>query len=94
MRVEPVEIYSDRSNAAIMRHPGRNFPGVLVQGDTLSILSGRADWLCKNLRGKVGGEAYQELNDLKNALQGLLSHYKETLAAHGMRLPFSEQEPL
>jgi hypothetical protein len=94
MKVEPVEIYSDRSNAAIMRHPGRNFPGVLVQGDTLWTLTSRADWLCKNLRGHVGTEAYQELNDLRNTLQGVLSHYKETLAAYGMRLPFSEQEPL
>jgi hypothetical protein len=38
MHIEPVEIYSDASNAAVMRHPGRRFPGVLLQGDTLSIL--------------------------------------------------------
>jgi Family of unknown function (DUF6959) len=31
MHVEPVEIYSDQTNAAIMRHPGRRFPGVLIQ---------------------------------------------------------------
>lgn len=92
MRVEPVEIYSDRSNAAIMRHPGRNFPGVLVQGDTLWTLASRADWLCKNVRGRISAEAYQELNDLRNALQSFLSHYKETLTSHGMRLPFVEQD--
>src|SRR5262245_1747536 len=38
MHVEQVEIYSDVSNAAVMRHPGRRFPGVLVQGDTLYTL--------------------------------------------------------
>lgn len=40
MRIEPVEIYSDASNQAILRHPARRFPGILVQGDTLKILHG------------------------------------------------------
>ena len=35
MRSESVEIYSDTTNAAVLRHPGKKFPGVLVQGDTL-----------------------------------------------------------
>jgi hypothetical protein len=91
MKIEPVEIYSDRSNAAIMRHPGRRFPGVLVQGDTLFLLSDRADWLCKNLREQIDSESYRELNDLRNALWGFLTHYKETLAEHGVGLPFSDK---
>ena len=32
MHTELVEIYSDESNMAVMRHPGRRFPGVLIQG--------------------------------------------------------------
>lgn len=43
MHVEPVEIYSDLSNGAIMRHPGRRFPGVLIQGDSLYLLCDRLD---------------------------------------------------
>ncbi len=35
MRKESVEIYSDETNGPVMRHPGRTYPGVLVQGDTL-----------------------------------------------------------
>jgi len=35
MRTELIEIYSDKSNAAVLRHPGRKFSGLLVQGDTL-----------------------------------------------------------
>jgi len=37
MRTEVVEIYSDQANAAVIRHPSRKFPGVLVQGDTLHL---------------------------------------------------------
>ena len=35
MRKEQVEIYSDTSNASVLRHPDRHFPGCSVQGDTL-----------------------------------------------------------
>lgn len=42
MRVEPVEIYSDATNAAVMRHPGRHVPGFLIQGDSLYPFKRRA----------------------------------------------------
>jgi hypothetical protein len=35
MKKEEVEIFSDASNMAVMRHPGRNYPGSLIQGDSL-----------------------------------------------------------
>jgi hypothetical protein len=34
MHVEKVEIYSDKTNSAVLRHPARKFPGVLIQGAT------------------------------------------------------------
>jgi hypothetical protein len=90
MHVEPVEIYSDAVNAAVMRHPGRKFPGVLIQGDTLSILCRRADALCADSREKLEKEEFDELNSLRNALWGLLTHYKMVLGEHEIQLPFSE----
>src|SRR5215467_14557846 len=47
MRVDQVEIFSDATNAAVMRHPDRRFPGLLVQGDTLSTLYQSADLICQ-----------------------------------------------
>ena len=29
MKKEEVEIYSDSTSQAVMKHPGRNYPGVL-----------------------------------------------------------------
>lgn len=89
MRIENVEIYSDRTNAIVLRHPGRVFPGALIQGDTLYGLCQRADLACQEIgRGAPG---YDSANDLRNALWGLLNHYKAALAEHGIPLPFSEQ---
>jgi hypothetical protein len=37
-----------------------------------------------------GSPAFEEANDLRNALQDYLSHYKAVLTEHGIALPFSE----
>ena len=80
--------FSDATNAALMRHPSRRFPGLLVQGDTLYSLRWRADLICQEI-GR-GSPAYKEANDLRNRLRECLSHYKAVLTAHGIALPFSE----
>lgn len=36
-RIE-VELFTDGGNDAVLRMPGRQFPGVLVQGDSLHVL--------------------------------------------------------
>ena len=89
MRTEAVEIYSDQINAAVLRHPERRFPGVLVQGDTLHHLCSQADSACQLVDRASPG--YEEINDVRNALWKLLSHYKDVLIEHEIALPFSEQ---
>jgi predicted RNase H-like HicB family nuclease len=83
MRTENVEIYSDQSNAAVLRHPGRKFPGVLIQGDTLNALCAQASEALG-----AGPDAREELEGLRDALYSLLSHYKTVLSEHGIALPF------
>jgi hypothetical protein len=90
MHAESVEIYSDATNGAVMRHPGRNFPGVLLQGDTLHTLCVAADAACEEARDVMSDEGFQRLNDLRRHLRSLLNHYKMVLSEHKLRLPFSE----
>ena len=90
MHIRDVEIYSDQTNAAVMRHPDRRFPGVLVQGDSLYSLCVRADDACTDARDKLDSDAYGDLNELRNALWGYLNHYKSVLGEHQIPLPFSE----
>lgn len=88
MRKETVEIYSDATNAAVMRHPSRKFPGVLLQGDTLSGMLRSAEALCRDLQN--GSTGLEEANDLREQFSDLLQHYKSVLKSHGLPLPFSE----
>jgi hypothetical protein len=78
-----------QTNAAVMRYPGRHFPGVLIQGDSLHSLCRRADDLCQTI-GR-GSSAFEEANALRNILQEYLSHYKVVLGEHDIPLPFSER---
>ena len=91
MRIDAVEIYSDQTNAAVLRHPGRRFPGVLVQGDTLYSMCQAADIICESSRGALSEEDQAELNNLRDHLWELLVHYKLVLTEHEIELPFSEQ---
>ena len=91
MHTSNVEIYSDHTNQAVMRHPDRRFPGVLIQGDSLYALCLQADDACAAAKGQLSQDAYQEINELRNALWGYLNHYKSVLGEHQISLPFSQQ---
>lgn len=89
MKAKSVEIYSDETNAAVMRHPARRFPGVLIQGDTLYSICQKADFISGLL--EPSSIEFAELNDLRNHLWSLLTHYKAVLVEHDIEMPFSEQ---
>lgn len=91
MRIDTVEIYSDVTNAVVIRHPGRHFPGVLVQGDTLYAMCQAADYVCNSAGGRLPDDEYAELNELRNHLWEFLVHYKNGLAEHEIPVPFSEE---
>jgi len=90
MRTATVEILSDTTNAAVLRHPDRRFPGVLVQGDTLYSLCVAADAACHAMKPQLGDDAYEAVNGIRNHLWSLLNHYKSVLHEHQLPLPFSQ----
>ena len=88
MHKEQVEIYSDKTNAAVMRHPGRRFPGSLIQGDDLYALCRLAEEAHAGTDGSAPG--FGLLTELRNRLRARLNDYKEVLGEHGIPMPFSE----
>ncbi|MDR6860213.1 DUF6959 family protein [Variovorax guangxiensis] len=89
MRKEQVEIYSDTGNAAVLRHPDRHFPGCLVQGDTLNGLRQSVRRVQRSAH-LLDEEAAADLEDVTDHLESLLNHYKTVLAAHAIKLPFTD----
>ncbi|MCG8092055.1 MAG: hypothetical protein JAZ17_00245 [Candidatus Thiodiazotropha endolucinida] len=88
MKKEEVEIFSDASNVAVMRHPGRSFPGSLIQGDSLCSLVNIAKRVEKQIDKSNLSEAKEELEELIGLLEGRLNHYEAVLKEHGIELPY------
>jgi hypothetical protein len=90
MHVESVEVYSDTTNAAVLRHPARRFPGVLVQGDSLQSFCVALDEICSNLSLQIDEETYQRVDDVRNSMRSYLTHHKAVMQQHDLPLPFGE----
>lgn len=89
MEVKPVEVYCEDSNYAVMKPPGRRFPGAVIQGDSLAILARNALRAVTRLRElQVDDDDLRgELVELTNELVGRVLHYQMVLEQHGIEFP-------
>jgi hypothetical protein len=92
MRIEAVEIYSDATNAAVLRHPDRRFPGLLIQGDTLHSLYAAVEGIRSKTMSRMDPDTRQEMDYLRGSMRNLLSHYESVLREHGLPLPFGDMQ--
>jgi len=86
-----LEVFSETSNYAIVRMPGRSFPGMVVQGDSLSILCNHARSIHRLATRLGDAELLDEIAELQDLLEDRLRHYEEVLAEHNMRLPYTKR---
>ena len=76
---ENVRLLDGTTNAAIVQLPGRRFPGLVIQGDTLHEL----------LRVAVSDDD-DALVSLRDDLARFVDHYRRVLDREGIALPWSE----
>lgn len=88
MKKEAVEIYSDETNIAVLRHPDRNYPGSLMQGDTLNALISDISEAIAEIEAGNYQDASEALGFIVQELTERLDHYKRVLREHGIDLPF------
>ncbi|MFJ5707637.1 DUF6959 family protein [Streptomyces sp. NPDC093105] len=86
-RVE-AELLTDGGNDAVVRLPSRTFPGVLIQGDTLSALRNDVAELVELCAAGDLEEATYVAGLLQADLNAKLQHYTAALEAHGIPRPF------
>ena len=89
MASDTAQILSQISNSGIVQLPGRRFPGIVMQGDTLSNLFDSARFLLAEFKRLRDEERYYETLMFTEQLQAQLDHYEETLHAQGMQLPYT-----
>ena len=90
-RVE-VELIGEVTNATVVRLPGRRFPGIVIQGDSLAILASAAERALKALGAGRGEEASEELQELVDLLGRYRTEYEKALGVTGLELPYVKSE--
>ncbi|MFD7446669.1 DUF6959 family protein [Streptomyces sp. NPDC059909] len=86
-RVE-AELFTDGGNNAVVRLPGRRFPGVLIQGDSLSILRSDVAEVVEAFDQGDIAEARETAGLLLDDLDALLQRYSAALEAHDIKRPY------
>jgi hypothetical protein len=86
-RIE-AELFTDGGNGAVVRMPGRRFPGVLVQGDSLRILRGAVAEVAEACERGDLDEARDSAGLLLADLDALLARYEAALEEHEIRRPY------
>jgi hypothetical protein len=89
MPTETANILSQVSNSGVVQMPGRRFPGIVMQGDTLSNVFDSVRFLLAEFRSRRDEERYFETLMFAEQLQGQLLHYEQTLSERGMGLPYT-----
>ena len=80
--VEGPELLALDGNLAVIQMPGRRFPGLLVQGDTLTSIRHVLDSV------EDPSTLPSEIQELRSRLDELLSFYELVLLERGTRLPY------
>jgi hypothetical protein len=92
MEQKQIEVYSEMSNYAIVRMPGRNYPGCVIQGDSLNILLNTAKRAHKLAASTGIEDLIDETEELVANLSDRLDYYEAILKTHGIDLPYHRPE--
>jgi hypothetical protein len=84
-----LEVYSQSINRGVIRMPSQNFPGLLLQGETLSTLSKLAATIQEHAQTTNDTKLIETSQELNDTLQKLISHFEATLTRHNIPLPYS-----
>jgi hypothetical protein len=87
MEYMELEVYSQSIDRGVVRMPSQSFPGLVLQGETLSSLLRLAKLTCENM--PITTEQELPARELLERIQKLVSHYEATLGKHNIPLPYS-----
>jgi hypothetical protein len=86
-RIE-AELFTDPGNDAVVRLPPRRFPGMLIQGDSLSIIRADVAEIVEACDQGDVAEARGAAAILLSNLDDLLARYATALETHGIPRPY------
>lgn len=88
METREMDYFGVDGNVAVVRLPGRKFPGVLVQGDTMKMLESFLDEARTDSDPDGAREALDEATAL---VRSFLTVFETALRDAGHRLPYATE---
>ncbi len=86
--IQSARILSESGNYAIVQLPGRNYPGVVIQGDSLHSLLSQIESI-QRLATKYNDEELDaEIFDVKDLLSNVKSRFEAICTREGISLPY------
>src|SRR5262245_50549089 len=89
MPSDTANILSHVPNSGVVQMPGRRFPGIVIQGDTLSSLFDSVRSLLAEFKTRRDRERYFGTLSFAEQLQDQLLHYEQILSERGIGLPYT-----
>lgn len=89
MEYMELEVYSQSIDRGVIRMPSQGFPGLLLQGETLSSLLKLARLTHEKSQTTGDTELIDASRELVETIQKLVSHFESTLNRHNIPLPYS-----
>lgn len=89
--MQEFEVLSTATNAIVARHPGRNHPGILVQGDSLRSLLDEVEELVGEAEAQDMDAVKEIAGIVRGRLVDLLSHYEAVLDREGREVPYTKR---
>jgi signal transduction histidine kinase len=86
-----VTLLSPPANFAVVQLPGRNYPGVVVQGDTLHSLVEELREMQHSLQAREYEDLKVALDSLRDRLEGALQGYEAVCEERRIDLPYSKR---
>jgi hypothetical protein len=84
---ESAKLLSEAVNFAVIQLPGRRYPGVVVQGDTLNSQVTSLERMHACLARKDYDELWWEIENLRETLSGAMAFYKATCEKQAIEIP-------
>src|SRR5438876_12318616 len=83
-----LEVLSQAINRPVLRMPGRRFPGILIQGDTLSSLYALSRMVYRGAGRHDDAELADLAGQMMDELAEILQEYEQVLNSHNQTLPY------
>lgn len=88
MDVKGIEIFSELVDNAVVRLPGRNVLGSVIQGDSLFLMHADLIDILENHKHEPFSELFYRIFQLASAIEERLQHYIEVCEANDIELNF------